>query len=181
MVDKNNIIIEEIYDLIPIMLDDLEKEPEVSVVADLDTVWDLAEEFYNEYEYDYDYVDINRLEYDREYILTLRNNGTISVEPTYNAETNTYLASDGLVYVSEDVNSKYVLDCKKNKYIFDFRPVIFGYRDEHEEHDGEDCKQCNLEKYIDGTRYVYYIPVCFDDLAEKFDKVIDSFFEECFC
>lgn len=171
----DTIMIEDICELEDIIADKIETEKNISVIGNKDMLWEMAMDFQSE-GIEFDYIDLDTFDYDKEYCLEIKledNIYTMSFEPIYNYDKEIYFGVDGLVYVWEDVNSRFITDVEDNKYITDFRPVIFEFKD-------SDCKNCELEKELDGTRWVYYVPSCFDYITDRFDKVIDDFFEDAF-
>lgn len=171
---KDYIIKNNKYDLIPIILKNLSEEHFVSVVADIDFIWDIAEMLYNEYRFTFEFVDINRTEYDKEYILTIGENLTMSIERAYLYSSDKYLGCDGLAFISEDVNSRYISDCKNNKFIDDFRPVIFGY--DNDDFNIDSSNEDTNEEESDDK----YIKICIKDLVDNFDEFLHIYFNEIF-
>lgn len=114
---------EDIEDIVDYMIDEVEEEKPISVVADRYMVLDIMREML---EYNAISIDICNIEpieeYDKEYVLTLFVNCDddslcFSVEDIYNYEKDMYFAVDGYVLFHEDVNSKALIDMQNNKYV----------------------------------------------------------------
>ena len=113
---------EDVEDIVDYMIDEVEEEKPISVVADRDMILDIMREML---EYNAISIDICSIEpieeYDKEYALTLfmdcRDDSlSFSVENIYNYEKDMYFAVDGHVLFHEDVNSKALIDMQNNKY-----------------------------------------------------------------
>lgn len=98
----------------------------ISVVSDLDTIWDTAIELNNEQYFDPSLIDIDNESYTHEYILSIDfNNHYFNIEKAFNEDSGRYIGAPGIVLIEDTVNSKYVIDV--GKYINDFNPVFFTF------------------------------------------------------
>lgn len=134
--------IEELGDIILEEIGD--KYNMISVVADIDEVWDIFMYLYNEYDIKYDYINIDRYEYKNHYYLSVTNYDDIyevNIEPAFNDEKNCYFSSTGKVYVKHDIYQKYIKDINDNKYVRPEETVAWSIGDEEEDNDA-DFKFC---------------------------------------
>lgn len=155
---------EEIGD---IMVEEVMKEEDmVSMIANLDIVWDVAR--YLEFEYDltFDLVDVDRLSYDKEYYLIVSFDEEAPVLNIEKAcgENGKYKATIGTVYMHCGVDRHYIKDVNENDAISEFNPIIWG-TDEEEFDDDEpnfefcmdkdgkgfcvchECEECGFRKF----------------------------------
>ena len=185
--NKNKTLkVSDIDELIEILLHNLDREDEISLVSDFDTVWAVASELYTNGVGDFVDIQIDTYGYDKEYYLTLINGNDIidmSIEQAYVEETGHYLGSDGLVFVDANCNSKYIIQCSKNDEIVDFTPVVFELGDwdeDEEDSDSDVCDDCHLTREQNGRYVVYTVPVCFDFITDTFDEMLNDFCTEIF-
>lgn len=173
-----SIKIDNEYDLIPIILERLEEEYYVSVVADFETIWNIAEELYDDFGFEYNLIDVDRLEYDREYYLSISEDFKMCIERAYCDDKDRYLASSGIVYISENVSSKYITDCRSNVFIDDFTPIIFRYEYEEVEELEED-NECNPDEDDEYTKvHIHLVDFAdFDDFIDTLEQLASCFFE----
>jgi len=134
----------------------------------------------------FDYIDIDNVEYDREYCLTIDRGSSLSICKVYDYKKEIYLGFDGLTYVHYKVDPRMIKDVKNNVFIDDFRPILFCFSNEVDNIKEDDCeetdkyKNCEIERIIDGTRIVYCIPMCLDYLIDSFDEIFNSFMDDLF-
>lgn len=157
---------EDIYELLDAMYNVLETDGQVSLVGDFNLLKDVVEILWeDDVEYTPMYIQIDRYEYDREYVLEI--DGTkISFEPAYNYETERYYGVDGTVFVDDKVNIKFIKDVRNNGNIDDFTPVVFrihDYEEDSEEVVDEDATNTSVTTCIckdqDGCGFTY----CYHD------------------
>lgn len=114
---------EDVEDIVDYMIDEVEEEHPVSVVADRDMILDIMRKMFEYKGISIDICSIEPIEeYDKEYALTLfidcyDDSLSFSVENIYNYEKDMYFAVDGHVLFHEDVNSKALIDMQNNKYV----------------------------------------------------------------
>lgn len=143
---------EDVEDIVDYMIDEVEEEKPISVVADRDMILDIMREML---EYNAISIDICSIEpieeYDKEYALTLfmdcRDDSlSFSVENIYNYEKDMYFAVDGHVLFHEDVNSKALIDMENNKYAdITHEWFVIG----EDECDCDECCECGDNKELD--------------------------------
>ena len=170
--DREIIYIEDIEMLEAMILDRLETEEAISVVSDFDFIWDLAMQLHLVDEIEFEYIDVCRYDYDKEYILSVLDDGdkyVMSIEKAFNYANNSYSGIDGVVFVDDSASSRVITDMENNEYC---KPefILFS-RDPAD----KECCDCSLERETDEHRIVYYIPSCFDYLIDSIDKMIDDF------
>lgn len=168
----------ELEDFESALFDQLEQHDRVNLVADFDTIWEVAQDISMELDGKPDYINMDSYEYDKEYSLEVyKDDGQVcyAIDQIYDYDSEKYYGMDGVTFVDHEVSPKYIQDVEANKMIKDFVPVLYSIGEASNE-----CDDCALEKQIDGTRAVYYVPICFDDLIDNIDSLIDDFFEECF-
>ena len=177
--EKVNVInIEHLED---ILFDNLNEDQSVSVVSNFETIWDIAMDFHRYEDVEFEFVDINT-DYDKEYYLTLMMdedcNITMAIEKAFCEEIDNYLATDGIVFIEDTVNSKYLTDVKNNKYLkdSDFTPIIFTF-DVDDEKDNK-CDDCLFGKEVTDSQVHFFVPVCMDELVKAIDNLMDKYFDD---
>jgi hypothetical protein len=174
--EKINVLsIEHLED---IMIENLEENKSVSLVSDFETVWEIAMDFHRYEDVEFEYVDINT-DYDKEYYLTLMmdddNNATMAIEKAFCEEIDNYLATDGIVFIEDTVDYKYLTDVKNNKHLKDgdFTPIIFTF-DTDDEKDNK-CDDCLFGKEVTDSQVRFFVPACMDELVKAIDNLMDKY------
>lgn len=140
-----------IEDLTLYLFDKGEEEDIVSVVAKTNVIIPLMKELLDYDDVVMDLCDINNIDYDKEYILSLfldddKEIWYFGVDPAYNEKTGKYIGNDGFVLFYEDVSSRALIDMRNNKgaemsgyEIITVREISgFGNDDEYETNKGDD-------------------------------------------
>lgn len=140
---------ENVEDLVTYMFDKLNGEDPVSVVADKDLTISIMKELLDYDDIILDICDIDSFEYDREYLISLRDEidtdyWHISIEQIYNYEKEKYFGTDGYVLFHGDVNSKSLIDMQNNEYAELSGYDWFTIGEDEEELNGKSCK-CDAE------------------------------------
>ena len=173
---------EDVEDIVGYMIDEVEEEHPVSVVADRDMILDIMRKMFEYKGISIDICSIEPIEeYDKEYALTLfmdccDDSLSFSVENIYNSEKDMYFAVDGHVLFHEDVNSKALIDMENNKYV-DITHDWFTIGEE--ECDCDECCGCcecddNKELNIESDDDGYSITVrCNLDADEAMEMIKD--------
>lgn len=167
-----------------IVMDNLKTNESVSVVSNYDVVLEMVMDFVRE-GIDLDFIDVDP-DYEREYYLTLTNDGEdiyMGFEKAFCEENGKYLGTSGLVFVDVDTNSKYVSDVSNNKFASNtFTPIYFTFEEEDIEtdHGANHCHECSVEKQVVDNKAIYILPICMDDLIEQIDDLIDNYMTEFF-
>lgn len=170
--DRRIIDIENIELLEAKILDEMETMETVSVVSNLDTIWDLAMILHDD-GVEFELIDIDKYDYNKEYMLTVKDNGseyTMAIEKAFNEEKEMYFGTDGLIFIDDSVNSRVIIDMKENEFC-DPHFVIFSLGSNKDK-----CSECEIERQQEDTMVVYRIPLCLDFLIDYIDSAIDNWF-----
>lgn len=137
----------DIEDLVTYMFEKLDGEESISVIANKNLAVSVMKELLNCDDIVLDICDINSIDYDREYIISLHDEidtdyWHVSVEQIYNYEKEKYFGTGGYVLFHEDVNSKALVDMQKNKNIEMSGYDWFVIGENTDRHKDEFCK-CN--------------------------------------
>ncbi len=173
----------DIEDLALYMFDKGQEEEMVSVVADENIIIALMKELL---EYDnviLDMCDINNIEYDKEYILSLygddENFWHFEIDPAYNYDKEKYFGTDGFVLFYEDVPSTALVDMQNNKDVEMSGYEIFSIDevDEFDEDDEVDEDEGITETEDTSTDEIHNKPCSQDksDLASKSGDTIGKY------
>lgn len=150
---------EDVEDIVGYMIDEVEEEHPVSVVADRDMILDIMRKMFEYKGISIDICSIEPIEeYDKEYALTLfidcyDDSLSFSVENIYNYEKDMYFAVDGHVLFHEDVNSKALIDMENNKYV-DITHDWFTIGED--ECDCDECCGCKEETNLSSAISKYF-------------------------
>ncbi len=109
-----------IEELVSYMVEELDDDNPVSVVAGKDLAVAIMQELLDYDDVILSFADIDDYEYDKEYIVSLYNDTDtdywhVSIETLYNYEKEMYFGTDGYILFHEGVNSKALVDMKKNE------------------------------------------------------------------
>lgn len=183
---KKILKLDGIEELECVIMDNLSYGHPVSVVSDMETIWKIGSHLSREYGFSIGIVEIDNFEYDKEYIISVNENDdgfSFDITQAYNYDSDRYYGIVGITLVDFKVDDQFIKDVQEDKYIDNFTPIVYGFKEElnklNDGHNGN-CGECELEKMIDGTLVVYHVPICFDELIDKIDNIIDDFFEDCF-
>ncbi len=145
----------------------------VNMISNFQTAWDVFTLLVKS-GYDISLVEIDG-DYDREYVVSIYDH-TVSLCESYDYSSNKYLGIEGIIFIDENnVNSKFVVDCRSNDFIRDFHPVYFEFGNE------DDCDECSITSSINGHYMTFSIPICLERLTDKIEHLIyDYMFDDYF-
>lgn len=152
---------DDIEELVNYMFEKVNTDNPITVAADKDLAVDIMTELLISKDVTLEFVDIDSLEYDKEYYVTLLYDEEeadcwwrVSVEKAYNDVRGEYFGMGGHILFHEDTNSKILVDIQNNESVemsgHDW--FIIGEddsfeTDEEEENDLEDQEDEETTKY----------------------------------
>lgn len=155
-------MLDELYDV-------LDKNDQVVVIGENKTIKDLVMYFMNVEEFDIAFADIDALCYDREYILTIDGDDkTLYIEKAFNENHGRYIGVDGIIFVQDTVNSKFIVDVKNHDLVeAEFRLFTFDYEEVEENDPGMDESPCSYFNWdADHKGFIYC--ECIGDYKRQF-------------
>lgn len=166
---------DSLCDLEDLLRKTLVDKGKVSFVSDIDTVLEVAIDFYAEcYESTFDRININRIDYDKEYMFTAEyynDEVVMFIQQVYVKDK--YAGTDGVVYIDKNVDPQFIKDCVSNPHIPGFTPIIVAFSyDEDDEPDCENCENSFAEREENGAVVKYIVPKCMVHVVESIDEVL---------
>lgn len=113
---ENKFFFDDVEELVTYMIDKVEEDNPVTVLANKNLVVEIMGEFLSGHNVALNDCDIQP-DYHREYAITLEftdDYWKISTYPAYDSDHNKYLGQDGYVLFHEDINSKALVDLQNN-------------------------------------------------------------------
>lgn len=160
---------EDAYGMLDELYDVLNKNGQVAVIGEDETIKDLAMYFTDIEEFDIALADIDSFSYDREYIMTIDDEeGTLYIEKAYNENHGTYIGVDGVIFVQDTVNSKFIVDVKNHDLVeAEFRLFTFDYEEIEEDDAGMDEDPQTCFEWDPDHRGFFYCE-CLGDTKRQF-------------
>jgi len=139
----DRIVIEDVYDVAEIMIDEIREGHETTFIGLYDDVSEIIKDLVicSDYEVNIERIDLEPVEfdgYDKEYYVSLTKNMKLWCEKAYHSEHECYLFDEtDVVFIADDCNSKILdrVDCN--------RIYEVGCEFDEPECDG-DCENCHL-------------------------------------
>ena len=155
-------MLDELYDV-------LDKNDQVVVIGENKTIKDLVMYFMNVEEFDIAFADIDAMTYDREYILTIDSDDkALYIEKAFNENHGRYIGVDGVIFVQDTVNSKFIVDVKNHDLVeAEFRLFTFDYEEIEEDDAGMDEDPQTCFEWDPDHRGFFYCE-CLGDTKRQF-------------
>ena len=132
---------DEVYELESDLMDAISEDGQISLIADNETLEEVILDFIMDSGYEPFLLEVDKFAYDKEYILTIDGTDkTLYLEQACNLKSGRYIAVDCKCYVQDTVNSKFVIDAKRNDFVQNFKPVLFTFDSDYEEEPEEDTE-----------------------------------------
>jgi hypothetical protein len=131
----------------------------VAIIADGDLTEKLLKAFSVDYEFKYDVLDFDRIDYDKDvYALIIDTDGTLSIDKAYFEDGELVTFGEDMIYISGDVNSKILL----NQLEIGENVICFNM-------DDEDCEDEDFDDYEDDEEVDLYdiVESMVEDILEK--------------
>ncbi len=139
---------ESIEELVAYMFRRVHSDEIVSVIADKDLSVAVMKELLNHDKATLSLADVDEYEYDKEYLVSLEEDEDkdryhVAIEQIYNYDKDMYFGIDGHILFHEDVNSKALIDMKKNGFIESSGYDWFVIGEGEENANGNGCSHVN--------------------------------------
>lgn len=189
---------DDIEDLVSFMFEKLGDDEAVSVVADKNLSLSVIKELLDYNDVILKYANVNDYDYDREYIVTLRDDvnsdsWNVAIEQIYNYKKEMYFGTDGYVLFHEYVNSKALIDMQDNENIelsghdlFTIGEEDYADTDEDDIDEETDLDDDDPEDDLDDSDYSVIIKVGLDseeaedlirDMRKNFQREFSDMFD----
>ena len=131
----------EVYELESELMDVIAEDGGVALIADNETLQEVILDFILNGDYEPFLLEVDKFAYNNEYILTIDGKEEkLYLEQAFNTNTGRYIAVDCKCYVEDTVNSKFVIDAKRNDFVQNFKAVLFTFDPDYEEEPEEDTE-----------------------------------------